>query len=184
MPMVNASVAYNILGNYTKAEDNLLRALSVEPEDPAITLNYGLLLAERQRYNEARKHLLIALESDSTLAQAAYNLAVLSAQSNLQEALYYISRAYQLEPGSPKYGYAYAHYALLGGNQQLAISTLNDVINANPDYIDAYLMLANIYERSNNPQQAIAVYSKVLKLESIPREYAESIRLRINELSN
>ena len=125
-----------------------------------------------------------ALESDSTLSQAAYNLAVLSAQSNLKEALHYITIAYRLEPDNPKYGYAYAHYTLNSNNPELAISILNNVIETNPDYIDAYLMLANIYERTNNPQDAIGIYAKAVELENIPLEYKQSIQMRINQLKN
>jgi len=184
MPMVNASVAYSVLGNNSMAEGILLRALRIEPNNASINLNYGLLLAERQQYEEAKKHLILALESDSTLSQAAYNLAVLSAQSNLQEALHYITVAYRLEPDNPKYGYAYAHYALSSNNPNLAISILNNIINTNPDYIDAYLMLANIYEGTNNLQDAINIYTKAVKLENMPLEYKQSIQMRIKQLKN
>jgi tetratricopeptide (TPR) repeat protein len=182
MPLVNASMAYSILGNNMAAEEKLKKALEMDPQNAAANLNYGLLLAQLQRFDECKKHLRQALESDSTLAAAAYNLAVLSAQTNLDEALQYSFHAYKVEPGNPKYGYTYAFYAFQSGNRNLAASTLRKLINSHPNYLDAYLFLGNIYEESGNMKDAIHVYEQAVKMENIPDGYIQNIQMRINML--
>ena len=182
MPLVNASLAYSILGNNMAAEEKLKKALEVDPQNAAANLNYGLLLAQVQRFDECKKHLGQALDSDSTLAAAAYNLAVISAQTNLDEALQYSLHAYTVEPGDPKYGYTYAFYAFQSGNRNLASSTLKKLINSHPNYLDAYLFLGNIYEESGNIKGAINVYEQVVKMENIPEPYLQNIQMRINML--
>jgi len=184
LPMVNASIAYNILGNNVKAEEKLSQAYQLEPDNPAINLNYGLLLAEKQRFEEAKKHLLQALNSDSTLSQAAYNLAILYAQTNLQMAEEYISKAYELDPENARYGYTYAYYTFQNGRYQEAITLLNNIIKSGSDYVDAYLFLASIYEQRNNITAAISIYEQAAKLQNIPPAYQESIQMRIRQLKN
>ncbi len=182
MPLVNASLAYSILGNNLAAEQKLKKALELDPQNAAANLNYGLLLAQIQRFDEARKHLIQALESDSTMGAAAYNLAVISAQNDLMAALRYSNHAYMVEPDNPKYGYTYAFYTFQSGNRNLAASTLRKVIKSNPYYLDAYLFLASIYEESGNMTAAINVYEQAIKLENLPEDYQQNIRMRLNML--
>lgn len=182
MPLINASLAHSILGNNLAAEEKLKKALEMDPKNAAANLNYGLLLAQTQRFDESKTHLRQALNSDSTLASAAYNLAVISAQTNLDEALQYSFYAFTVEPGDPKYGYTYAFYAFQSGNRNLAATTLKKLINSHANYLDAYLFLGNIYEESGNIQEAISIYEHVVKLENIPEAYQQNIQMRINML--
>ena len=182
MPLVNSAMAYSILGNNLQAEEKLKAALDVDPENSAANLNYGLLLAQSQRFDQAKMHLKRALNSDSTLSVAAYNLAVISSQSSLPEALKYISMAHELDPNNAKYGYTFAFYSYQYGKHQTAISTLLEVIVAFPDYIDAYLFLGNIYEETKQTKEAIGIYERATKIENIPAEYRQNIQMRANSL--
>lgn len=182
MPLVNASLAYSILGNNLLAEERLKKALDVDPDNSAANLNYGLLLGQTQRFEQAKVYLIRALNSDSTLSAAAYNLAVISAQSNLEEAMRYISKAYKLDPSNTKYAYTYAFYAYQKGSRQKAISTLKELILIQPEYIDAYLFLGNIYEESKDIKAAIDVYEKAASIERIPAAYRQNIQMRANML--
>jgi tetratricopeptide (TPR) repeat protein len=184
LPMVNASIAYNVLGNNAKAEEKLRQALRLDPDNSAVNLNYGLLLAEKQRFEEARSHLKHAFKNDSTLSQAAYNLAILSAQTDLDEAETYISKAYAIEPGNPDYAYTYAYYAFENQHHQKAIALLEDLIKTTPDFIDGYLFLANIYEQKNDFNQAIRIYEKAAALKNLPPAHRQNILARANQLKN
>lgn len=184
MPLVNASLAYSVLGNNLAAEEKLKIAIELDPSNAAANLNYGLLLAQVQRFDEAKHHLNTALKSDTTLAPAAYNLAVISAQTNLNEALQYSLQAYQIDPGNPKYGYTHAFYVFQSGNRNQAASILNNVIKSHPDYLDAYLFLGNIYEESGNMKAAIIVYEQAIMLENLPEDYRQNIQMRVNMLKN
>ena len=75
-PLVNASVAYNVLGQNAKAEECLRKALKVDPKNPAVNLNLGMLMGEMQRLPEAETAFRMALEADPKSAAAAYNLGV------------------------------------------------------------------------------------------------------------
>jgi tetratricopeptide (TPR) repeat protein len=182
LPMVNASIAYNVLGNNIKAEEKLQQALRLDPNNSAVNLNYGLLLAEKQRFEEAKSHLLRAFENDTTLSQAAYNLAILSAQTDMSKAEEYISRAYAINSDNPSYGYTYAYYAFQNGHHQQAVRLLKSLISKNPDYIDAYLFLASIYEQKNDLGAAIKVYESAAKLENLPPAHRQNIQMRANQL--
>lgn len=184
LPMVNASIAYNILGNNMRAEEKLLQALRQEPTNPAANLNYGLLLAEKQRFEEAKKYLIQALAGDTSMAQVAYNLAILFAQNDLQKAEAYIAKAYKLEPHNPRYGYTYAYYIYQNGQNPQAIIILNDLVESGTDYIDAYLFLANIYEQLNDFDAAVSVYQQAVQLQNIPPAHLQNIQKRIMQLKN
>ncbi len=182
-PLVNASVTYSMLNDNTAAEQKLKRALEIEPKNAAGNLNYGLLLAQMQRYEEAVYHLKIAMEQDSIDGTAAYNLAVMSAQSADQDqALKYSLRAYRINPENPKYGYTYAYYLNESGQVLKAISVLNEVLGRHADYVDGYLFLASIYESNHNLQAAVNTYIEVSKIESLPVEYRQNILDRANVL--
>jgi len=182
MPLVNSAMAYSVLGNNISAEEKLKKALEVDPENSVANLNYGLLLAQTQRFDLAKTHLIRALNSDSTLSTAAYNLAVITSQFSLTEALKYISKAHQLDPENAKYAYTFAFYSYQNGNKQKAITTLLDLMERYPEYIDAYLFLGNIYEETKNTKAAIDIYEKATKIESIPEEYRRNIQIKANSL--
>ncbi len=180
--MVNASMIHSILGDNKSSEEKLLQALAIDPDNPAANLNYGLLLAELQRFKESVTHLKHALEVDSTLSAAAYNLAVISAQTNINDAVKYSLMAFKITPENLKYGYTHAYYLIQNGETQKAISTTEKVLNSHPGYIDAYLFLGNIYENENNIQAAIDIYEKASKVESLPNQYIQNIQMRIDIL--
>jgi len=183
LPLVNASMAYSYLGNNAAAVEKLKKALSIDPDNSAANLNYGLLLAEMQQFEQSKDHLMRALKSDSTLATAAYNLAVLSAQTNLDEALQYITRAYTQESENPKYGYTFAFYSYQAGNTRQAIDALKQLIRTTPEYLDAYLFLGSIYEENKNIEAAIAIYEQAVRVPGIPEGYRQNIQTRVNMLS-
>ncbi|MBA7592943.1 hypothetical protein ES708_35147 [subsurface metagenome] len=63
-PLINSSLAYAILGNSVKAEENLRKAIIINPDIEASHLNLGLLLAELGRLDEAENSLRTAFESN------------------------------------------------------------------------------------------------------------------------
>ena len=94
----------------------------------------------------------------------------------------YISTAYAIDPQNPDYGYTYAYYAFQNGNSQRSINLLEKLIDTSPDYIDAYLFLANIYEQMNDINAAVRIYERASKLESLPTAHRQNIQMRANQL--
>jgi len=179
---VNASMVHSILGDNKSSGEKLQQALLIDPDNSAANLNYGLLLAELQRFNASATYLKHALEVDSTLSTAAYNLAVIYAQTNINDAVKYSLMAFEITPENPKYGYTYAYYLIQNGETQKAISVTKKVLKLHPGYIDAYLFLANIYENNNNIKAAIDIYKKATKVADLPDQYKQNIQMRIDML--
>ena len=78
-------------------------------------------------------------------------------------------QAYDLNP-NPKYAYTLAFYQNQGGKSDDAVKVLLKLIENQPTYVDAYLMLGDIYEKQGNPEDAHAVYQQALSEEGISQK--------------
>jgi len=116
MPYVNASIVSLQLGDSDKAFRYLKAAYRLEPNNAAVNMNLGLLFAERGDLVKAEDYLRVALENESTMPQAAYNLAVIVGEENPEQAVALCRRALQVEPGNGKYQQALMYY--MGKNGQ------------------------------------------------------------------
>jgi tetratricopeptide (TPR) repeat protein len=128
-PYVNASMVHARLGQPGMAENALRRALEIDRESPAANYNLGLLLAETGRAPEAAQCLRRAFEADPTLAGAAYNLAVLLGADDLDEAVAWSGKAYELRPAEPKYVWTHAYYLKQRGAVSSARAILQRAVN-------------------------------------------------------
>lgn len=99
--------AYFMLGKSLKQSGNsklalpyYQRATELAHDDLEIRLAYGILLAEMELFEEARKELTLVLEMDNENADAHYNLGVLYAVSTdrKDDALFHLEKAFTLEP--------------------------------------------------------------------------------------
>ncbi len=169
LALVNASMAHARLGNNDQAAALLNRALAVEPENAAAHFNLGLLKAEQDDPAAAEKHLRSALKADPQMHEAAFNLGVLIAKTKPGEAIDLCHIAHDLNP-SPQYAYTLAFYQYQGGHNDEAAKVLLELIRKQPAYVDAYLMLGEIYEKQRRPKDARAVYQEALTQEGISRE--------------
>lgn len=123
-PLVNAALVYSELGNKTKAEESLRKAIEIDPGNAAAHFNLGLLLAETGRRAEAEASLRRSLELHPKNALAAFNLAVLLSGSHRAEAIQWCRRAVEADPGQGRYAYTLAFYLAQGGETQAAIREL------------------------------------------------------------
>ena len=157
-PLVNASMAYSNMEQNDKAEQSLRRALKMEPANAAANFNLGLLLGEQGRLPEAEQALRAALKADPQMAAAAFNLGVILGEKNLDEAIAWCQKAHDLRPTDPKYAHTLAFYQRKKGNIDGAIELLRKVIQDEPSYLDAYLLLGEIYEERHDFPAAAKVY--------------------------
>jgi tetratricopeptide (TPR) repeat protein len=181
-PLVNAAMAYSNLGQNDKAERSLRRALKLDPGNAAAHFNLGLLLAEQDRPAEAEQALRAALKTDPQMAAAAYNLGVLLGTKDLDEALTWCGKAHQLRPADPKYAHTLAFFQRKKGNVDEAIRLLRHAIQSGPRYLDAYLLLGEIYEDRHDPSAAAAVYRDALKLEHLPPAVRRQLEVKLRSL--
>jgi tetratricopeptide (TPR) repeat protein len=164
-PLVNASLAYARMGDRQAAQKKLEQAIEREPNSAEVNFNLGLLLAENGNLEGAERSLRHALENDPTLAAAAYNLAVLISRDRLDEAVHWCGRAAQIRPDRPRYAYTLAFFLRQKGDHRQASRILEDLIQRNPGFADAYTLLAEIYKKQNKPDKASAIYRKALEVQ-------------------
>ena len=113
---LNEADAYFMLGKSLKQSDKsklalpyFQRAAELAPDDLEIRLAYGILLAEMELFEEARKELTLIIEKDEENADAHYNLGVLYAVSTdrKDDALFHLEKAFTLEPEHTQARYIY-----------------------------------------------------------------------------
>jgi Flp pilus assembly protein TadD len=154
-PMVNAALAYNGLGQNDKAEASLRRALSLDPTNSTANLNLGMLLAELGRMSEAEKAFRAAFKADPRSAQAAYNLGVLLSKDHPKEALTWCSRAAELRPENPQYGYTYAFYLYHAGQLDEALKAIRAVRQRHPAHEDSLLLERQLLQEQQQKRSGI-----------------------------
>ena len=181
-PSVNASIAYSNLGQTDKAEKTLLQALQYEPNNAAALYNLGLLRGEQNRLPEAEKSLRAALASDPKMHAAAYNLGILVAEKNLDEAVQWCRKAHDIRPREPKYALTLAFYLNKKGEKTEAIALLSKLIEDNPLYGDAYLLLGGIYEEQKDFVKAVAVYKRAVAQQKLPKAIKDLLDRKIQSL--
>ena len=181
-PMVNAAIAYSNMNRNEDAERCLRRALAAEPANAAANFNLGLLLGEQGRMEEAERALRLALKGDPGMAAAAYNLGVIVAKKNLDEALLWCRKAHELRPDDPKYAHTLAFYQREKGDTQGAIQLLREVIRRQPAYLDAYLLLADVYEGQGDSKTAAQVYREALARPEVPPEVKRQLEAKLLSL--
>jgi Tfp pilus assembly protein PilF len=76
-PYINLAIAYEKTGNLTAAEDNLKKALEINPTHPVANNEYGLLYRRTGRFADARAAYEKTLDRYPTFLPARKNLAIL-----------------------------------------------------------------------------------------------------------
>lgn len=76
-PYINLAIAHQKLGNLSQAEDNLKKALNLNPDHPVANNEYGLVYRKTGRFSEARQAYERALDKFPSFLPARKNLAIL-----------------------------------------------------------------------------------------------------------
>ena len=181
-PLVNASMAYYALGEKEKAEESLRRAVKIAPENVVARLNLGMLLGEMGKKKEAEKEFRAAAKIDPKSAQAAYNLCVVTSKDRMDEALKWCRKAAELRPEEPRYGYTYAFFLDQKGDTAKAIPVLRKIVNRNPPFSPAYVMLGSIYEKQGKAGEAKKVYRKAADNAELPEPDRAQFRNKLQAM--
>jgi Flp pilus assembly protein TadD len=182
LPLTNIAILYGRKGEYDKAETSLKKAIEIDPKSAPVHFNLGLLLAERGRNEEAEKELHSALDLDPRLAPAAYNLGVLIIKKRPDEGLSYCRKAYELSPNNPKYSYTLAFYQAQKGDRKEAMKILRDTVKRHPGYVDAALLLGEIYEHEGRKEDAKEAYRKALSAGELSDQDSRRLRMKLQAL--
>ncbi len=144
LAMVNKAMSYARMGENKKADESLKNALDVSSDNATANFNMGLLKAEENDPGGAEIHLRAAFKADPQMAQAAYNLCVITSKDRISEAVDWCRRATELRPQEPKYGFTLAFYLNQKGDREEAIRTLKEIVKKYPGFKDAEMLLQEI----------------------------------------
>ncbi len=137
--------------------------LDRNPDAWSAHANLGWILAEQQKYDQARDHLVRSLELNPDNAQAHSNLGrVLSLQGQSAEAEPHFQAALKLKPNDADIRKSYAAALAGQGRRAEAVQQLQDALRLRSDP-DARLLLATLLYQTRNLPEAIAEYRQVLK---------------------
>jgi tetratricopeptide (TPR) repeat protein len=144
----------------------------------------GLLKAEQGDPASGERYLRAALQHDPMLAEAAYNLSVLLSKDRLDEAITWARKAADLRPREPKYSYTLAFFHIQQGEHEQAVAVLQGITVRHPGYLDAYLLLGDIYEKQGKLKEAESVYRKALSQPEMPIRVRHLLDAKLKRLSD
>jgi tetratricopeptide (TPR) repeat protein len=113
--------------------------------------------------------------------EAAYNLGVLLADDRRGESIERCLTAFELSPNS-KYGYTLGFYLMQNGDAQRAAETLKLVTEQWPVYVDAHLLLGDIYGKEGRRGDAEALYIKALENQGLSKRDRYRLEAKITAL--
>jgi tetratricopeptide (TPR) repeat protein len=182
-PLVNVSIVHARMGELRNAEDSLHKALQIDPKSAPANFNMGLLKAEQGDLPATEKYLLAAFEYDPLLAEAAYNLSVVLSKDRPEEAITWARKAAELRPREPKYAYTLGFFYCRKGDLPECEKVLQQLINRQPAYADAYLLLGDTYEKQGKVKEAAGLYRQALSQERMPPQAKQLMETKLNRLS-
>ncbi len=124
-----------------------------------------------------------AFKIDPQSATAAYNLGVVLAAERPDEALDWCRKAHALEPQEPKFTYTLAFYLHAKGARDEAVTLLRTVTDRRAGYLDAYVLLGQIYEEGRQKNDAVELYRQAAAAEQFPAEVRQQFSTRAQWLS-
>ena len=140
------------------------RALEVTKNNHVAHNNYGSVLLQMGKKDEAFKHFSEAVRIEPNWATSRFNLGnSLKDRGSIKEAIYQYSAAVKINPAFAK---AHNNLAFLLAEKNRyaeAIDHYNMALRINPEYVNAYNNLGNALFSIGKPEEAIRNYSEALR---------------------
>lgn len=150
---------------YTSAVVHLRRAVDLKPDSADARDALGTVLKESGQLGEAEKQFREILKGDPNSVDALNHLAeILAAQKLYSAAIGYWDKALSLEPGNIDAGIARAIALSENGDQNVAISSLQQIVRAHPDLSVAHFNLGTVYANQKSFRPAADEYREALRL--------------------
>ncbi len=163
--IINQAFKCHSQGNIAEAAKYYLYFIDQGFKDQRVFSNYGNILKNLGKLQEAELFTRKAIEINPDYAEAHYNLGnILNDLGNLQDAELSYRKAIQIKPDL-----AEAHYNLgnilddLGKSKQAELS-YRKAIEIKPDYAEAHYNLGNVLRDLGNLQDAELSYRKAIEI--------------------
>ena len=130
------------------------KALAIDPDLGIAWASRGLLLSQsKDTQTEAKEALTKAMELNPSYAMSFMWYASLLV--DLDQQLAYYQKAAALDPRSAVAGFNVANIMVYQGRDSEAMRVFSQIIEADPFYAKAYLLVGNIYDRRGRLVEAI-----------------------------
>lgn len=147
------SQAYYNIKEYSKAVNEINKALSINPDNANYIKYKAQIFCETNKLSDAIKTL------DNLLSQ---DINILDYRKDLEGLRYYtLAKAAK---DRAKSRYYLAHYFMQTGDSQRAVKELNQNISANKKDVDSMTLLADIYFKQNKLADSMDMYERAYKI--------------------
>ncbi len=150
---------------YPSAVLHLRRAVDLKPDSVDARNALGMALKDSGQLGEAEKQFREILKADPNSVEALNHLAeILAAQKLYSAAIGYWDKALALDAGNVDAGIARAIALSENGDQNAAISSLQQIVKTHPDLAVAHFNLGTVYANQKSFRQAGDEYREAARL--------------------
>jgi tetratricopeptide (TPR) repeat protein len=140
---------------YNNALKEFLAAQAASPDIPGLHNDLGTAHAGLGQPDQAQAEFEKQLAVTPNDFEANYYLGRLKRLANDPEAAkQFLAKADRARPGDPSVAYEYAAFALQDKNYTKAEELLRGVLDKVPNYMDAHVLLAEVYYKLRRPDDA------------------------------
>jgi tetratricopeptide (TPR) repeat protein len=175
-----------------KAREEAETSFRARPDDHASHYNLGnFYLAggdPKKAIDEYETSSRLRPDSVPPLVNASMAYYALGEKENAEKSL---RRAVKIAPenvavrlnlGMPRYGYTYAFFLDQKGETAKAIPVLRKIVDRNPPFTPAYVMLGTIYEKQGKAGEAKKVYKKAADNAELPEPDRAQFRKKLQSM--
>jgi len=163
---------YNMTGMAESAFSKVKEAHELAPEEPVIQFAYAELLLEAGKYGEAARFFLELKEQTDVISDVSISSRLAETYSSggaYEEAIPYYEELLE-EKALPDtlFGAAFAYYQSNQANR--AIILLDQLIEVDPDYFSAYILLGQAKTLIGDDEAAYKVYQNGIRRDEYDKE--------------
>lgn len=166
-----AIVPLGIAGGYEAAKDSYFKALSLNPESPAILLSLARLESLKNNTKESRSYIEKALAQKPNYTEAVFFLSQLEAsQGNIKEAVRRTEEVSLLAPNDITVFFQLGLLKYSDKDYNGAIDALSRAISLNSNYSNAKYFLGLSYQKKGRIEDAIKQFLDIEALNPTNQE--------------
>jgi len=136
---------------YAAAEQHLIKADSLYPNDARVIAAYGLLYAQQKDWPKATESLRKAMEMSPNDKVYQYELGVVLARSGDMNGAFSV---FEMAVGTPEAHFNLAHIYHEQGNRNAAVQHLQQCLKQKPDLRPAQMLASQILDEQDGVNQA------------------------------
>lgn len=150
------------LNNFEKAEVHGEKAVNADPKNVEYRKSLGAIYATLKKYPQAKEQYAKIAELDPTNQSAPLLLGILEAESgNFPKGIEVLTKNLQDNPDNVMALFYRAKVYLEMDQIEKAKSDLDRCLTLRPSFVEAGTALGLIYEKTNQPDEAIKIYNRI-----------------------